>query len=145
MFALAAARAPLALRPSTAAPRTQSRRSLVVRASEGEKETPSTGTVFYKGNALSEEEVSFRRSRHTYSLKQHAMALLTTCRAFCVAAVWQGVAAGPPPPRAALPVARPPEHFAPCSQPTTPARHPFRSGRRPPLRASSPLPHLTTL
>lgn len=89
MFALAAARAPLALRPSTAAPRTQSRRSLVVRASEGEKETPSSGTVFFKGNAISEEEVSFRPSRHTETLKQHPRALLTTCRAFCVAAVWR--------------------------------------------------------
>lgn len=54
------ARAPLALRTINA-PRTQSRRALAVRAStEGDKEAaPGSGTVFYKGNALSEEEVRF--------------------------------------------------------------------------------------
>ncbi|KAI7836767.1 hypothetical protein COHA_009405 [Chlorella ohadii] len=57
MAALVAARAPLALRASTSAPRTQ-RRSLAVRAStENEQETAAAkNVVFYKGNNFTEEE-----------------------------------------------------------------------------------------
>ncbi|PRW50936.1 Carotene biosynthesis-related CBR [Chlorella sorokiniana] len=56
MAAALATRAPLALRSSTAAPRSLSRRHLVVRASAEEKEQPSSGTVFFKGNNFTEEE-----------------------------------------------------------------------------------------
>ncbi len=77
MAALVAARAPLALRASTSAPRTQ-RRSLAVRAStENEQETAAAkNVVFYKGNNFTEEEVRFAASapQESLEIKPHGAA-----------------------------------------------------------------------
>lgn len=64
MAALVAARAPLALRSTTTVRSQRSRRACAVRASaEGEKEAQQ-GTVFFKGNAISEQEVCLSLPHH---------------------------------------------------------------------------------
>lgn len=99
MAAILATRAPLALRATTAS-RTQSRRSLVVRATEGDKEAaPSSGTVFYKGNEMTGEEVRvLGLPHHKQTHARRLWASQKPRRAVCVAAVWCRVAALPPPP-----------------------------------------------
>ena len=105
MAALVAARAPLALRASTSAPRTQ-RRSLAVRAStENEQETAAAkNVVFYKGNNFTEEEVRFAASEPQESLeiKPHGAAGGRP-RNLCGAVwrVWPSPPPLPPPPAAA--------------------------------------------
>ena len=143
MVALAALRAPVALR-STTSVRSQRRRAGVVRASAEEEKEVQQGTVFYKGNALSESEVRLSLPHHTAMSPQRTKAMGERA----APPVWLRCGArGRRPAAAAAAVAAPaagqlePDpttlwwsaHALPCS------------GRRRLQRASSPPPLPTTL